>query len=238
MSGAPRLERGGRGKGVRAVGRGAGQPRSLTRAVTRACGGAAQVCSERTKFISIRPRGRLEPPRGDTREPAPRLKRIILWPKSSLPPLPHPAPVEGKRKPGARRGLGARGFWWKPCELWFLQSFPSAALPGTRCGASAAQHSRCGRPVAGDLISSTQRPTPFFSSGPALPGCDRGSKGPHAPRITPQTWATLRQVERTRVFAFWPRTVHRVSFARTCGTDWTGLGAQCSARLFGRVGWI
>lgn len=102
MSGAPRIERKGSRQGD--LRRGVmGRPSSLTRVVTYACSETAQVCSERTKFISIRRRGQLEAPRGNTQEPALGLKIIIsLWPKSLLSTLPTQPQARGKRKPGAR----------------------------------------------------------------------------------------------------------------------------------------
>ena len=128
----PEKGAGARGNSERTAGRGRA---ACCGAVTRACGGVAQVCSERTKFIGIHRRGQpVDAPRGDAQEITPRLKkkkikRMDLF----LLPLPNSARVEGERKPRAPWGYrGVLGFLRKPCELWFLQSFPSPTLPGTR----------------------------------------------------------------------------------------------------------
>ena len=71
-------------------------------AVTRACGGVAQVCSERTKFIGIHRTGQpVDAPRGDAQETTPRLKKKKKCVDLFLLPLPNSAQVEGERKPRA-----------------------------------------------------------------------------------------------------------------------------------------
>jgi hypothetical protein len=132
---------------------------SELRRVTDASCHSAQVCSERPKFISIRLQGRLKAPRGDTpgfeNKTKKRVSKVLYISSTGE-----------KGNPNVERR--APGLLSKPCEPGFLQSFPSAALPGTRLlGLRSAQRWWRRLSGAGDLISSTGPQTPFSPSGRA-----------------------------------------------------------------------
>lgn len=124
---------------------------------------------------------------------------------------------------GGTQALSSLRVWW--CSRVLAKNLASSGFckvsralrfPGPGCRASAAQRSWRRSPVAGDLISSTGRQTPFSPPATRRRGAIAGLGGPKF-LDRPSDLGNPRQVERTRVLA--PRSVHRVTLEGTCGTD-------------------
>lgn len=101
---------------------------------------------QKDKVCQHPPRGQLEAPRGDTREPTLGLNIIILWPKPSLPPVPHPAPVDGKTEAWSPERAGCSRALREAVRAVVSAKFPEpcasrdrAAEPPLRSGDGAAR---------------------------------------------------------------------------------------------------
>lgn len=94
-----------------------------------------------------------------------RIKIIILWPISSLPPFPHPASIEGET-----HAWSAVRAWCSRVLMKALRALLSAKFHEPSASRTRLQRSRCRSPVASDLISNTWRQTSFPPAGVCAPG--------------------------------------------------------------------
>lgn len=134
---------------------------SELRGVTDASCHSPQVCSERPKFISIRLKGRLQAPRGDTpgfeNKTKKRVSKVLYISSTGEKGNADVERSEGLARPASRPSLASPGF----CKV-----FPALRFPGPGL-VSAAQRWWRRLSGAGDLISSTGPQTPFSPSGRA-----------------------------------------------------------------------